>query len=114
MVYAIKIRPETELVYFTIVFNTLNITWDGTEGEMAEPILQMVAPMVYATQGRPWTQKSGGDGRHAILVICSLGGSCPKSVTGMGGAGQNMDSPNTEGRGTIWKVPLTEKVGDTL
>ena len=60
MVYAIKIRPETELVYFTIVFNTLNITWDGTEGEMAEPILQMVAPMVYATQGRPWTQKSGG------------------------------------------------------
>ena len=49
MVYAIKIRPETELVYFTIVFNTLNITWDGTGGEMADPNLEIVAPMVYAT-----------------------------------------------------------------
>ena len=28
--------------------------------------------------------KKWGDGRHAILVICSLGGSCPKSVTGRG------------------------------
>ena len=25
-----------------------------------------------------------------------------------------MESPNTEGRGTIWKVPLTEKVGKSL
>ena len=57
--------------------------------------------------------KKWGDGRLAILVICSLRGSCPKSVTGRGG-GKNMESPNTEGRGTIWKVPLTEKVGKSL
>ena len=49
IVYAIKIRPETELLYFTMVFNTLNIIWDGTGGEMAEPNLEIVAPMVYAT-----------------------------------------------------------------
>ena len=49
MVYAIKIRPETELVYFTMFFNTLYITWDGTGGEMAEPNLEIVAPMIYAT-----------------------------------------------------------------
>ena len=30
-------------------FNTSNITWDGTGREMAEPNLEIVAPMVYAT-----------------------------------------------------------------
>ena len=28
-----------------------------------------------------------------------------------GGGGEKTESPSTEGRGTIWKIPLTEKMG---